>query len=130
MIEIIIVAVIAFALGHRISTIFHVLSFKRILDELGVTREQMIQLARKNGMDLSEIEPSKDQFTETAEKILAVKLEQHGEQIYAFRKDTDQFLGQGPDADSLILRLGETLKPCRIKISKEDGAELLQKNNG
>jgi hypothetical protein len=38
-------------------------------------------------------------------------------------------LAQGTDRDSLIERLNQTMRPCRILIDKEDGADLLQKNN-
>ena len=64
------------------------------------------------------------------DSIVEVKLEQHGGQIYAFRKDNDQFLGQGVDRDTLIARLNQTMKPCTVNVAREDGAELLQKNNG
>jgi hypothetical protein len=61
--------------------------------------------------------------------VVEVKLEQHGGQIFAYRKSDDTFLAQGTDRDSLIERLNQTMRPCRILIDKEDGADLLQKNN-
>ena len=66
---------------------------------------------------------------EVPETIVEVTLEQHHGQLYAFRKDTDTFLGQGQDGDALIDRLNQNMAPCRVVIRKEDGADLLQKNN-
>lgn len=119
----IIIAVIAFALGHKISTIFHVLSFKKILDELGVTREQMIRLARNNGLEFQEPKDPERPHLE----IIHIKLEQHQGQIYAFRKDNDQFLGQGQDRDSLISALKIRMNNVRLII--DEGGDLLQKSH-
>ncbi len=68
--------------------------------------------------------------TESQIDIVEVKLEQHSGTILAYRKDTDQFLGQGSDREALIQRLTENLTPCRVIIAQEDGADLLQKRNG
>ena len=61
--------------------------------------------------------------------VVEVRLEQDGNQIYAYRKDDSTFLGQGSDTDSLIERLNQNLTPCRVVVSKEDGADLLQKSH-
>jgi len=61
--------------------------------------------------------------------VINVRLEQMGTEIYAFRKSDNLFLGQGSDPDALIARLNETMTSCRIIVAKEDGADLLQKNN-
>ena len=61
--------------------------------------------------------------------VVDVKLEQQGTEIFAYRKSDNQFLAQGSNADSLIARLNENLTPCKVVVAKEDGADLLQKNN-
>lgn len=65
----------------------------------------------------------------TDSAVVDVKLEQQGTQIFAYRKSDDQFLAQGTDAESLIERLNQNLTPCKVVVAKEDGADLLQKNN-
>ncbi len=122
----IIIAVFAFALGHKFSTIFHVMSFKRILDDLGVTREQMLQLARKNGMELLDPEDTAVN-SEPGLEVIHIKLEAHQGQIYAFRKDNDQFLGQGQDTDSLISALKSRMNNVRLIV--DEGSDLLQKSH-
>jgi len=124
MIELLIVFAVGYWLGHRMATVIHIMSFKKILDELGIKRDDMLRLAERNGLDL----PEEQQPKSTAE-IVDVKLEQHQGQIYAFRKDNDQFLGQGSTAEALIERLNQTMKPCRVIVAREDGADLLQNNN-
>jgi hypothetical protein len=119
-----IVAAVSFMIGHRVSTIFHVLSFKKILEELGITREQMIRLAQKNGLDVLDQDK---QPTESLE-VIHIKLEQHQGQIYAFRKDNDGFLGQGSDREQLISALKQRMNNVRLIV--DEGSELLQKNNG
>ena len=126
LIEFIIVFILGYVIGHRISTFFHVAAFRKILEELGVTHDQMLKLglrvAQELGRDPRELGPDAARST-----VVEVKLEQHGSEIYAFRKDNDQFLGQGADRDTLIARLNQTMRPCIVNISKEDGADLIKK---
>jgi hypothetical protein len=128
--ELILLLIIAFivgaTVGFRAAQQFYIEGFRRIISELGVSTQDLLRAARRTAgpqalAELDEIEPTED--------IVEVKLEQHQGQIYAFRKDNDQFLGQGADTDSLIQRLNETMKPCRVNVAKEDGADLLLKNN-
>ena len=60
-----------------------------------------------------------------------IKVEQHGEQIYVFRKDTDEFLGQGRNYDEILKILQSKFQNVKFAVSKEDGADLLglAKNN-
>jgi len=126
--------VMGFVWGWRTSTRVHLEGFRHILRSLNITNEDLIRSIRKTAspellerLDLIQSQtPSESQ----RDSIVEVKLEQHGGQIYAFRKDNDQFLGQGADRDSLIDRLNQTMKPCTVNVAREDGAELLQKNNG
>jgi hypothetical protein len=96
--------------------------FQKILKELGVTNQQMMKLARDNGIGVEEAKPS------TAEPELTpveIKLEQHQGVIYAFRLEDDQFLGQGADREELIESLKKNLKDVRLIIAEEHGARLI-----
>ena len=123
MIEYIILFALGFWLGGRIRSIWDHITFKMILDDLGVTKKQLNAVAKKHGKDF---DPT-DDAEETSEEltVVAIKIEQHDGHLYVFRKDNDQFLGQGKDLESLIDRLGEKLKNVRLVASKEDGADLL-----
>lgn len=116
-----------FILGHRTSTFFHVAAFKKILDELGVTNDQMrrlgLKVARDLGMDPGQLA---QQPADDLEEI-HIKLEQHQGQIYAFRTDNDGFLAQGTDRESLIHHLQQRMTGVRLVV--DEGGELLQKSN-
>lgn len=126
LIELIIIFSLGWWIGSRITAVLHRAVFLSLLKELGVSDEQLRDLARRAGLEIPEESPAAGPDGAT---VIPVKLEQHSGQIYAFRKSDDKFLGQGPDTDSLIARLNETMTPCRVVVSKEDGADLLLKNN-
>lgn len=120
--ETIIIAAVAFVIGwvagSFIAVIKQAQAFKSILNDLGVTTEQLMKLKRKLDTDSEE---------EVTENVIEVKLEQHNGQIYAFRKDNDQFLGQGADRDALIKHLDHTFaRGARLIIREADGAELVK----
>lgn len=122
--ETIIVAAVAFVIGWVLGSFFMAIkqaqAFKSILNDLGVTTEQLLKL--KQRLDLADDAPETPR-----ENVVEVKLEQHSGMIYAFRKDNDQFLGQGTDREQLIKHLDHTFaKGARIIIRDEDGAELVK----
>ena len=98
--------------------------FSEIIKDLGVSTEDLRNLNRKiakeNGLDVEEL--SED--AELAE--MEIKIEKHGEMLYAFKLDDDAFLGQGRDRETLIERLNENLSNVKLIISKENGAEYVK----
>lgn len=110
---------LGFILGKAAADAYNQMVFREILKDLGVTEQQMRDLAEKNG--ISVLKP-----TEPELPILEVRLEKIGSVIYAYRKSDDQFLGQGTDRDALVQRLTDNLNNVRVIISKEDGADLIQ----
>jgi hypothetical protein len=130
-IEISILVVIAFAagwyLGSKITEYLLALSFRQILNDLGVKNEQLRKLATDVGVEL----PAVNQNAADGEGLtpLEVTLEQHQGVIYAYRKDNQQFLGQGTDQQGLIDSISRRMDNVRLIIDQADGADLLQKNN-
>ena len=126
MIELIIAALVGLLIGWQASKQMHLDGFRQLLRALKVTEEDLLRAMiriQSTEWQLEEPEGTKD------ETVVDVKLEQVGTAIYAYRKSDDQFLAQGSDADSLIARLNQNLTPCKVVVAKEDGADLLQKNN-
>jgi hypothetical protein len=108
--------------GAKISTVFHVLAFRNILKELGISDSQLKKLAESNGLKIDS-EPEQ----EPQEEICEVRIEQHSGILYAFRKEDDKFLGQGKDRDTLIERLkSEFAGNAKLVIREEDGADLIK----
>ena len=126
MTELIIVGLLGIFIGWRAASHVHLDGFRQLLKALKITEQDLLRAMIKiqsREWQLEDPEGTKD------ETIVDVKLEQVGTAIYAYRKSDDQFLAQGSDAASLIERLNQNLTPCKVVVAKEDGADLLQKNN-
>jgi hypothetical protein len=130
--EILILVVIAFVFGwcagSWVTTHLLALSFRRILQDLGVKDQQLHKLAQDIGVDVPDVNAS----TLDGEQLtpLEVTIEQHQGVLYAYRKDTKQFLGQGTDRQGLVDSISKRMTDVRLIIDSADGADLLQKNNG
>jgi hypothetical protein len=126
MIELIIAAAVGIFIGWRASRQVHLDGFRQLLRALKVTEADLLRAMVKiqsKEWQLDDVEGATDST------VVDVKLEQVGTEIFAYRKSDNQFLGQGQDSQTLIERLNQNLTPCRVVVSKEDGADLLQKNN-
>lgn len=122
--NIIIAAVAAFivgwVLGSTWTSIKQAMAFKNILNDLGVTTEQLIKL--KDRIDREE-EPQQT----PRENVIEITLEQHNDVIYAYRKSDSQFLAQGQDRDALIQHLNHTFaNGARLIVREVDGAALVK----
>ena len=126
MIELIIAAAVGIFIGWRASRQVHLDGFRQLLKALKITEADLLRAMIKiqsREWQLDADEGAKDPA------VVDVKLEQVGTEIFAYRKSDNQFLAQGSNADSLIERLNQNLTPCKVVVAKEDGADLLQKNN-
>jgi hypothetical protein len=130
--ELIIAILIAFAFGWYagswVTTHLLALSFRQILNDLGVKNEQLRKLAQDVGLEL----PAVNANTVDGAQLtpLEVTIEQHQGVLYAYRKDNKQFLGQGTDQQGLVDSISKRMTDVRLIIDTADGADLLQKNNG
>jgi hypothetical protein len=130
--DMIIALVVVFAfgwyIGSKITAHFLAFSFRQILDDLGVTNDQLRKLARDADLDIPDVNAS----TESGDTLtpLEIVLEQHQGVLYAYRKDTKQFLGQGTDQTTLVDSISKRMTDVRLIIDSQDGADLLRKNNG
>jgi len=129
--EILIAVLVAFVfgwyIGSWVTTHLMALSFRQILTDLGVKNSQLRQLAENVGVEL----PDVNQNTADGDKLtpLEVTIEQHQGVLYAYRKDNQQFLGQGTDREGLIDSISKRMTDVRLIIDSADGADLLRKNN-
>jgi len=126
MIELIIVGILGIIIGWQAARQVHLDGFRQLLKALKITEEDLLRAMIKIQ---SREWQQEDTEGSTDSTVVDVKLEQQGTEIYAYRKSDDQFLAQGSDADSLIARLNQNLTPCKVVVAKEDGADLLLKNN-
>jgi hypothetical protein len=113
--------VLGWVVGSKITSMLHVMSFKKIMEELNISDQQLKKMAEANGIEVPDADPT-DPELEQCE----IRIEQVSGQLYAYRKDNNHFLGQGSDADSLIERLNQNLTPCKVVVAQEDGAEYIK----
>jgi hypothetical protein len=126
MIELIIVGLVGILIGWQASKQMHLDGFRQLLRALKVTEQDLLRAMIK--IHSGEWQQD-DTEGSTDSTVVEIKLEQVGSEIFAYRKSDNQFLGQGGNPQGLIERLNQNLTPCKVVVAKEDGADLLQKNN-
>jgi hypothetical protein len=130
--ELLILVVIAFVFGWYagswVTTHLLALSFRQVLQDLGIKNSQLRKLAQDIGVDVPDVNANTLDGTQLTP--LEVTIEQHQGVLYAYRKDNKQFLGQGTDQQGLVDSISKRMTDVRLIIDTADGADLLQKNNG
>lgn len=134
MIETILLLAVGFYIGWKVNEVIMLFTFRRIIEQLDIKPEALKSLAAKLGIVLPEDDVTAthagatDGNSEEDLPTLEIRLEQHNDVLYAYRKDNDQFLGQGATKELLIERMGERLNQVRLVIAQEDGAQLVGEN--
>lgn len=101
--------------GVFVAKIVYFKQFAELLNDLGVTDDELASLQDQVKGKQAEV-PSID-----------VKVEKHGDQLYAYQVDNDKFLGQAADPTALINRIAESLpSEVRLNISKENGSAYIE----
>ena len=130
--ETVIIYLLIFALGwwagSRLTATLNRITFTLILKELGITEKQLRRLAEAHNIiaDPREITDAADPEDELT--TIDVRIEEHQGQIYAYRRDNNEFLAQGTTKDQLINHVKSRMDNVRLIIT--EGEELLQKYNG
>jgi hypothetical protein len=115
--------IVGLVIGAWCSTVFNRWIFSQVLERLGVDHKRLKKLAED--MESEVAEPQEQQTTQ-----LLIKLEEHNGVIFAYNRETMQFLAQGTDANALIKHLDHTFaNGARLIVREADGAELLQKSH-
>jgi hypothetical protein len=105
--------VIAFGTGWVLSTLFNRWVFTLLLQQLGISHERLMKLA-------DDLQDAPD----TA--AITIRLEQHGDMIYAYRKDTEEFVAQGTTGELLLAALVARFPADdKFNIKIVEGADLL-----
>jgi PDZ domain-containing secreted protein len=120
-IELVIVFGLGWYLGSRVATYVQTQIFKQILIDLKVDNRDLIRVARKDAPEfmqeqLDQIESHVNAAEDAALEHIEIKVEKHSNTLYAFRKDNDQFLGQGSTKDELITAMSQRLKNVRLTV--------------
>ncbi len=124
-IELVIIFVLGIAIGWRASATFHINLLKQLLLDLGVTNQQLIKVAKNAAATLGveeqeQVRQLETRIDEEGLERIEIKVEKHSNTLYAFRKDNDQFLGQGSSKEQLIAAMGERMKNVRLIVVEGD----------
>ena len=111
-----------FFVGFKVQEKIMFYTMAEMFKKAGITNKELDKFIGHWAEDMQDEAVEKD---EEGYEIVNIKVEKHGEVLYAFRKDNDQFLGQGDTKESLIKRLGEKAVGVRMVIDEGDGAELI-----
>jgi len=122
--DLIIVALAAFYAGWRGATWLHLMSFKNILEDMGVGEKELRNYAKKHDLVL---DVDEDDGETTITTRVDVKVEEHQGQLYCFEVDNDRFVAQGADPEELIEKLFAAFpKGTKIQCEEEQGGLLLK----
>lgn len=108
---------IAFWVGWKVSELFQVAAFKELLNDLNVKQKDLQDLHSRLSAEAN------DENSDLP--VLEVKVEQHPEGLFAYRKEDGFFLAQGKDREKLMENLVNNLTNVRVVVAKEDGADLI-----
>ena len=117
--------VMALYIGWKTSQIWHLMAFRKLMQELKITDNQLLKVARDAGIDIEQIEDSAKEDENDNLPVLEVRIEQHPEGLFAYRKEDNFFIAQGKDRTMLMENLVNNLTNVRVVIAKEDGGDLI-----
>ncbi len=117
------VAVVAGLVGYRIADHLHKSVLADLLERAGVTPEKLEQVMADLRKEVEGDEEAEQEFPN-----LEITIEQHSNTLYAFRKDTAEFLAQGATRDELIEMISKKVSNVTLVIAEADGAQLIKEN--
>jgi hypothetical protein len=114
----------ALYIGWKASQAWHLIAFRKIMQDLKITDNQLLKVAQEAGINMEELTEEKAEDSNLP--ILEVRVEQQPEGLFAYRKEDSLFLAMGKDRKGLMENLVNNLTNVRVVIAKEDGADLIR----
>ena len=109
--------------GYRLANHLHQAVISDLFQRVGITPEKMESVMKDLQKEINQAEGETSEFPN-----LEIKVEQHGDAMYAYRKDSGLFLAQGKTRDELIAMITEKVSNVTLVISEADGAGLIKEN--
>ena len=125
MIETILIVAAAVYIGWKAHSIYTRYMITEIMRDAGVAPED-IRKVQQHCLDIVNGAAEED---EEESPVVHVKIEEHGQCLYCFDAEDGEFMAQGKDINELGDALRARYKEIRIRCSKENGGELLQKSH-
>ena len=121
--ELLFLLVAVAVISWKASQFWHLMAFKKMLEDLKIGNDQLLKVARDNGIDITELEAADDENSHLP--VLEVRVEKHPEGLFAYRKEDGFFIAMGKDRDTLMENLVHNLNNVRVIVAKEDGGDLI-----
>jgi phosphopentomutase len=109
--------------GYRVANHLHQAVISDLFQRVGITPEKMESVMKDLQKEINQAEGETSKFPK-----LEIKVEQHGDRMYAYRKDSGLFLAQGKTRDELIAMISEKMDNVTLVIAEADGAALIKEN--
>ena len=115
--------VMALYIGFKAGEAWYLYTFRQILKDLNIKNSDLRRLAASKGIEMAALEEENEN---SDLPVLEVRIEQHPEGLFAYRKDDNGFIAQGSDRNGLMENLVNNLTNVRVVVAKEDGADLIK----
>jgi hypothetical protein len=109
--------------GYRVSDYLHQSVIADLLRRAGITPDRLLTIMKDLQKELNLEDGQTAEFPK-----LEIKVEQHGELMFAYRKDSGLFLAQGKTRDELIAMITDKVSNVTLVIAEADGAKLIKEN--
>ena len=112
--------VAGFYAGWKVNDVVMRFTFGRMMEEAGVTDKDLDKLIKhwKPKME--------GEAAEQATDSIEIKIEKHGEMLYAFKMENDEFIGQGKNREELLDVFRKRFNNVTFTVSKEHGFEYIK----
>ena len=122
-VDLLLAAMLGGYVGYRVANHLHQAVISDLLQRVGITPERLKEVMQDLQKEIDTEEGKTAEFPN-----LEIKIEQHGDVMYAYRKDTGLFLAQGKTRDELIAMITEKVSNVTLVIAEADGAGLIKEN--
>jgi len=109
--------------GYRAADNLHKAVLPDLFHRAGITPDKLEAMMKDLQKEINTEEGRSDEFPN-----LEIKIEQHGDVMYAYRKDSGLFLAQGKTREELIAMITEKVTNVTLVIAEADGAQLIKEN--
>jgi hypothetical protein len=118
-VELILVAVIAFVIGYSVNQYINLLTIKMLLNDLGITPAQLRDVAAKKGIEVPELEEEQDADA----LVVEIRVERINDQLLAYDHH-DRFVTQSTDEEVLLTQIVEHYPAgTRVRIQRGEHTE-------
>lgn len=131
MLELIIVGFFSFYLGAKLKGILMIMTFRKLLQDLGISQRHLRDFAQRHGIELPDEDPSEKPAAAAPEELddaTEIRIEQHQGQLFAWRTSDNTFMAQGPDREGLFRSLEQRFGSGRFVVRKDEGADLIRES--